>query len=340
MAEQVSMDDVVRRVMDNIVDVIEEQERLNQVKQILNMCLSEFQFFTEETALSNEIDRSVEYLNAYLLQMKLDGCTDGSINNYKCNLKNMMTYINKNVTEITYQDLKGYLAYGKLVRKWKDRTYNSKLISIRSFFSFLYTEDLLPENPAKKLKETKVEYKIGATLQPEQREMVRCACENEFELALCDMLYVTGVRVSELCGMDISDVDFQRKTAIVYGKGRKERQVYLNGQVALHLWRYLDGRNDDNPALFVSPNRPKSRISGQTVRNILQCIKARDAELEGVKVTPHVFRRTVGTDMINKGAPAKIVKEALGHVKIDTTLKCYAAISRETVQQAHARFVG
>lgn len=71
MAEQVSMDDVVRRVMDNIVDVIEEQERLNQVKQILNMCLSEFQFFTEETALSNEIDRSVEYLNAYLLQMNV-----------------------------------------------------------------------------------------------------------------------------------------------------------------------------------------------------------------------------------------------------------------------------
>ena len=83
MAEQVSMDDVVRRVMDNIVDVIEEQERLNQVKQILNMCLSEFQFFTEETALSNEIDRSVEYLNAYLLQMKLDGCTDGSITRFK-----------------------------------------------------------------------------------------------------------------------------------------------------------------------------------------------------------------------------------------------------------------
>lgn len=58
------------------------------------------------------------------------------------------------------------------------------------------------------------------------------------------------------------------------------------------------------------------------------------------KVTPHVFRRTVGTDMINKGAPAEIVKEVLGHVKIDTTLKCYAAISKDTVRQAHARFVG
>jgi len=340
MEEQVSMDDVVRRVMDNIVDIIEEQERLNQVKQILNMCLSGFQFFTEETALSNEIDMSLEYLNAYLLQMKLDGCTDGSINNYKCNLKNMMAHINKNVREITYQDLKGYLAYGKLVRKWKDRTYNSKLISIRSFFSFLYTEDLLPNNPAKKLKETRVEYKIGSTLQPEQREMVRCACENEFELALCDMLYVTGIRVSELCGMDIADVDFHRKTAVVYGKGRKERQVCLNGQVALHLWRYLDSRNDDNPALFVSPHRPQSRIGDQTVRNILNQIKERDADLDGVRITPHVFRRTVGTDMINKGAPIEMVKEVLGHEKVDTTLKCYAKISKETVRQAHARYVG
>lgn len=240
MAEQVSMDDVVRRVMDNIVDIIEEQERLNQVKQILNMCLSGFQFFTEETALSNEIDMSVEYLNAYLLQMKLDGCTDGSINNYKCNLKNMMAHINKNVKEITYQDLKGYLAYGKLVRKWKDRTYNSKLISIRSFFSFLYTEDLLP----------------------------------------------------------------------------------------------------NNPALFVSPHRPQSRIGDQTVRNILNQIKERDADLEGVRITPHVFRRTVGTDMINKGAPIEMVKEVLGHEKVDTTLKCYAKISKETVRQAHARYVG
>lgn len=340
MAEQVSMDDVVRRVMDNIVDVIEEQERLNEVKQILNMCLSGFQFFTEETALSNEIDRSVEYLNAYLFQMKLDGCTDGSINNYKYNLKNMLAHINKNVTEITYQDLKGYLGYGKVVRKWRDRTYNSKLISIRSFFSFLYTEDLLPNNPAKKLKETRVEYRIGSTLQPEQREMVRCACENEFELALCDMLYVTGIRVSELCGMDITDVDFHRKTAVVYGKGRKERQVCLNGQVALHLWRYIDSRNDDNPALFVSPHRPQSRIGDKTVRNILNQIKERDADLDGVRITPHVFRRTVGTDMINKGAPIEMVKEVLGHEKVDTTLKCYAKISKETVRQAHARYVG
>ena len=340
MAEQVNIDTVIMQVMNNMVDVFEEQERLNDVKQILYMCLSKFQILEEETALSVDVDRTWDYLGQYLLQMQLDGCTKGSIQTYKNNIKNMLEHVNKNITEITYQDLKGYMAYGKLVRKWKDRTYNSKLISIRSFFSFLYAEDMLPDNPAKKLKETKVEYRIGPTLQPEQREMVRCACEDELELALCDMLYVTGVRVSELCGMNRSDVDFNRKTAIVYGKGRKERQVCLNGQVALHLWRYLQNRKDDNPALFVSNRKPYNRIGDQTVRNILKRIKARDMELDGVKVTPHVFRRTVGTDMINRGAPVEMVKEVLGHEKVDTTLKCYASISKETVRQAHARFVG
>lgn len=339
MAEQVNIDSVIMQVMDNVITIVEEQERLNDVKQILYMCLSKFQIFEEETALSVDVDKTWEYLNEYLLQMKLDGCTNGSIQGYKNNIRNMLEYVNKNIKEIKYQDLKGYMAYGKLIRKWKDRTYNSKLISIRSFFSYLYTEDRLTDNPAKKLKETRVEYRIGPTLQPEQREMVRCACEDELELALCDMLYVTGVRVSELCSMDRSDVDFNRKTAVVYGKGRKERQVCLNGQVALHLWRYLQSRTDDNPALFVSSSR-HVRLCTQSVRKILKCIKDRDAELDDVKVTPHVFRRTVGTDMINKGAPAEMVKEVLGHVKIDTTLKCYAAISKETVRQAHARYVG
>lgn len=339
MGEKVNIDTVIMQVMDNIITVVDEQARINDVKQILYMCLSKFRFFEEETALSVDVDRTWDFLGQYLLQMKLEGCTNGSIQNYRGNIKNMLDYINKNITEITYQDIKGYMAYGKLVRKWKDRTYNSKLISIRTFFSFLYAEDMLPENPAKKLKETRVEYRIGPTLQPEQREMVRCACKDELELALCDMLYVTGVRVSELCGMDRSDVDFNRKTAVVFGKGRKERQVCLNGQVALHLWRYLQGRTDNEPALFVSASK-HARMRTQSVRNILKRIKNRDAELEAVKVTPHVFRRTVGTDMINKGAPAEIVKEVLGHVQIDTTLKCYAAISTETVRQAHARFVG
>ena len=123
---------------------------------------------------------------------------------------------------------------------------------------------MLPNNPAKKLKETKVERRIGPTLKPEQREEVRCACTNELELALCDLLYTSGIRISELCQLDKKDIDFTNMKAIVYGKGRKEREVYFNGQAKVHLERYLASRDDDSQALFVSPRKPHRRISEQT----------------------------------------------------------------------------
>lgn len=339
MAEQVRLDSVITSIMCDLVGVIDEQKRLEDAKMILYMNLHDLQIFKEETALSVDVDRTEEYLKDYLLQMKLDGCTQGSIDNYRCNLRTALDYINKNILDIAYQDLRGYLAYGKLVREWKDRTYNSKLICLRSFFGWLYEEDMLPNNPAKKLKETKVERKIGPTLKPEQREEVRCACESELELALCDMLYTSGARVSELVALNRKDIDFYNMKAIVYGKGRREREVYFTGQAKVHLERYLEARKDENEALFVNPNKTSVRITDQVVRNILKKIKSRDADLESVVLTPHVFRRSVGTDMINKGAPLELVAEKLGHVQLDTTKQCYAAIAKATVQQAHVRYV-
>ena len=316
-------------------------EKIHDTKLLIYMYLGNYKLIKEEsrTGLSTKIDCTEEYLRQYLIQMKLDGCTDASIANYKNNLQNMLAYINKNIIEISYSDLKGYLAYGKLFRKWKDRTYNSKLICMRSFFGWLYEEDMLLDNPAKKLKETKVERRIGPTLKAEQREEVRCACKNEMELALCDLLYSSGIRVSELCRLNINDVDFSDMKAIVYGKGRKEREVYFNGQAKVHLERYLKNRTDNNLALFVTNHRPHNRISSSTVRNILKRIKNRDNDLAAVKLTPHIFRRTVGTDMINKGAPLELVAEKLGHVQLDTTKQCYAAIAKATVQEAHRKYV-
>lgn len=340
MAEQLNIDQVIRDLVDGLSTVIEEQKRLEDAKMVLYMHMHDLQIFKEETALSTEIDCTDEYFRQYLLQMRLTGCTDGSIGNYKNNLRNMLDYVNKSIMDITYVDLRNYLAYGKLVRQWQDRTYNSKLICIRSFFGWLYEEDMLPSNPAKKLKETKVERRMGPTLKPEQREEVRCACGNEMELAICDLLYTSGVRVSELCGLNIADIDFYELKAIVYGKGRKEREIYFNGQAKVHLQRYLESRDDDNPALFVSARAPHNRMADGAIRNVLKRIKTRDKDLANVTLTPHVFRRTVGTDMINKGAPLELVAEKLGHVQLDTTKQCYASIARATVQQAHNKYVG
>ena len=340
MGNKVNIDQITQDIILSLEDAgIVGPENLQQAKLVLDMHLSKYDITAEETALSTELDQTPVYLERFLLDMRLRGCTEKSIKSYQGDLKNFLAYVDKPVPDIAYQDIQRYLAYGKLQRKWGDRTYNTKLIQIRSFFKYLYEEDLIRDNPGKKLHEAKVERRIGPTVNAYQREEIKCACASEREQALCEMLYSTGARISELCALNIADIDFTNMSAIVYGKGRKEREIYFNAPTRLHLERYLQSRTDDNPALFVSSRKPFGRLHPSGARAILKQIQARDKEIAGIKLTPHVFRRSVGTDMINRGAPLEVVAEKLGHVQLDTTKQCYAAISRETVRQAHNRFV-
>ena len=340
MTKQVSIDDLIRNILDNVVTMLEESFTISDLKQILYMTLSKYEIYKEETSLSVDVDCTTRYVSNYLVNMKLNGCTDKSVAAYHNDIKNMLSYINKNIKDITYNDLRSWLGHGKLVKKWKDRTYNTKLVEMRGLFTWLYEEDLIDDNPAKKLKETKVERKIGLTLLPEEREEIRCQCKTEKELALCDMLYSTGARISELCSLDIEDIDFNRKTAVVYGKGRKEREIYFSSQAKVHLIKYLKERTDNNSALFVSSRKPYNRMTPESARSLLIKIKSRSERTKDIRLTPHVFRRTVGTEMINKGAPLEIVAEKLGHVKLDTTRNCYSVIAKSTVKSAHERYVG
>ena len=277
-------------------------EDLNKTKLIFDMVLSQYQLsYEEETAISTELDQNEYFLEQFILDMKLRGCTDSSIKTYRCDLKNFLTFVDMPISYIKYANIQRYLANGKLNRKWKDRTYNAKLIEIRSFFAYLYEEDFISSNPGKKLHETKVEYKIGLTINAYQREEIKCSCKNDKEIALIEMLYSSGIRVNELCGLNISDLDFQNKSAIVYGKGRKEREIYFNDPAKFYLERYLKTRSDDNPALFVACRKPYNRLTTGSIRNMLKAIKSRDIEIRDIKLTPHVYRRSVGTDMINKG---------------------------------------
>lgn len=336
----------IKTIIDEILvsfesETIIESNNLIVAKLILELHLTKYKLLYEtETALSTELDKNEYYVQQFLLNMKLRGCTDGSIKSYFCEIRGLLTYIDKNIQCITYQDLQRYLANGKINKKWKDRTYNVKLIIIRTFFAFLYEEDFINTNPGKKLHETKVEHKIGTTINAYQREGLKCACKDEREQSLCEMLYSTGARISELCNLNIEDVDFQNMSAIIYGKGRKEREIYFNAPTKYHLEKYLESRTDDNPALFISTRKPYNRMSPESARIALKKIKQRNSDTANIKLTPHVFRRTVGTDMINKGAPLELVAEKLGHTKLDTTRQCYAIISRATVQNANNRYIG
>ena len=136
--------------------------------------------------------------------------------------------------------------------------------------------------------------------------------------------------------LDIADIDFENRECIVFGKGDKERKVYFDARTKIHLKNYLDSRDDDNPALFVTLHLPFDRlqISGVEIR-----MRELGRRLDIAKVHPHKFRRTLATMAIDKGMPIEQVQQLLGHTKIDTTMQ-YAMVSQNNVKISCRKYLG
>lgn len=164
---------------------------------------------------------------------------------------------------------------------------------------------------------------------------MREGCHNLRDRALLEFLYSTGVRVSELVSLNVSDIEMGKQELIVYGKGSKERKTYLTDSAKFYLRRYLaERRASDNEPLFVTLDAPHDRLSVAGVQFMLRKLGIRS----GVKkVHPHRFRRTIATDLLSRGMPIEQVKVFLGHEKLDTTL-IYCTVKDENVKASHRKF--
>ena len=145
---------------------------------------------------------------------------------------------------------------------------------------------------------------VKDTISDEKVEILRDNCNNLRDRAMIDFLLSTGIRVGELVRLNIDDIDFSERECVVYGKGDKERKVYFDAKTKIHLINYIKSRNDDNCALFVSLNKPHSRLTESGVELRLREMGKR---LGVEKVHPHKFRRTMATRAIEKGMPIEQV---------------------------------
>ena len=150
------------------------------------------------------------------------------------------------------------------------------------------------------------------------------------------MLASTGMRIGELVLLNRSDINFEERECVVFGKGSKERMVYFDARTKIHLQNYLESRTDNNKALFVSLKAPHTRI---TIGGIESRLRNMGKMLNIQKVHPHKFRRTMATMAIDKGMPIEQLQKLLGHQKIDTTLQ-YAMVKQSNVKLAHRKYIG
>jgi integrase/recombinase XerD len=187
----------------------------------------------------------------------------------------------------------------------------------------------------RRIHKIKTKQQVKETISDEAIERLRDNCSCSRDLAMIDLLYSTGIRVGELVNLNISDVDFESRECVVFGKGDKERRVYFDAKAKLHLQAYLDSRTDSNPALFVTLDAPHTRlkISGVEIR-----LRNLGKLLNMHRVHPHKFRRTMATRAIDKGMPIEQVQKILGHSQIDTTMQ-YAIVNQTNVKTSHQKYI-
>ena len=151
---------------------------LKDVQLVMYMNLADYSFLRNEnqTAVSENSDRMHELIRLWQQDLLLRGLTTATIRQYSHELKQLIIYVGLSPLEMQEYHVKNYLAFGKVVRKWKDKTYNSKIRSLKSFFAWAYENKEMRENPLKSIKTTKEEYRMQPILTAEQREIMRCAC--------------------------------------------------------------------------------------------------------------------------------------------------------------------
>ena len=312
------------------------QEQYEKLKDALRISLLNYDL-TERCTDIMDIDKSyIHYLQLFLIRKKTEGKSERTLKLYYMHLTKLLQYMNKPLTEISEDDLFIYLASYKKVRAVSNTYLDNMRLVFSSFFGWLDAKGYISKNPTLGLEPIKVEKKIKKPFSDEELERLRRTCTQERDLALIEFLYSTGVRASELVALNRQDIDFYEKNVIVYGKGSKEREVYIKATSCMNFKNYLDNRDDNNEALFVSTRNPHERLSVAGIERILKKL----GDSAGVeKVHPHRFRRTMATNVLKKGAQLEEVKELLGHTKLDTTM-IYCTISKENVKHTHQRLMG
>lgn len=330
---------MIERILKNVVNAMVPHltpEQLETLNNVLYINFHDVEVQEQQTELvTRGIDGDEAKIRMFVASKKAVNRQNNTLQQYTREIRNMLAFLGKRLEDITGMDLRYYYGVMREQRGIKMSTMQTRLHYLSSFWDFLTAEELVHNNPVKKVGLLKLEKTIKKPFSAEEMEALRTGCNTLRDRALVEFLYSTGVRVSELAALNVSDIEMGKQELIVYGKGSKERKTYLTDSAKFYLKRYLDERKARNQEpLFITLDYPHNRLTVAGVQHMLRQLGQRS----GVdNVHPHRFRRTIATDLLNRGMPIEQVKEFLGHEKLDTTM-IYCTVKTESVQAFHRKY--
>lgn len=320
---------------EKLVSILNEMSECLSIPQMRRLQEVLLKHLSDNT-MSKEEASNNQYLQMFLEAKRIEGCSERTLQYYRITVEKMLNCISDPIRKISTEDIRTYLSDYQKNNNCSKVTVDNVRRNISSFFSWLEEEDYILKSPMRRIHKIKTKQPVKEIITDEAIEKLRDGCTCTRDIAMIDLLYSTGMRVGELVKLNISDINFEERECIVFGKGDKERQVYFDAKAKLHLQAYINEREDNNPALFVTLDSPHDRlkISGVEIR-----LRRLGKELSLNRIHPHKFRRTMATRAIDKGMPIEQVQKILGHSQIDTTMQ-YAIVNQNNVKTSHQKFIG
>ncbi|MBU3098721.1 tyrosine-type recombinase/integrase [Clostridium sp. DSM 17811] len=327
MYESNSKNEVIVKIVGKLSLEFEQLDHAGQLKvrSILEEVLYKYDVTAQCTAITTNNDTE-EKLQIYLVCKKLDGLATKTLKSYERNLITFSSMLRKPLASIDSMDLRMFLS--QRCAKLKPNSTNQQIYTLKSFFGFLSDEGYIPSDPSKKLKLTKEPVELRQPLTPEEMEIFRESAISDREKALVEFIYSSGCRLGDAVTINVSNINWLERTAVVVGKGSKQRVIYFSIKAKILMQKYLVSRKGEGDALFLTSKFPFNRLGDRSIEREIKNI----AKRSGLKVNifVHKLRHTRASDLSNSGVELSIISKILGHEQISTTM-IYAKVSKENI---------
>ena len=322
-----------------------DEEQLAALKDILFIKFHGLELQDACTALQTDMEaEECRLIDLFCASKIISGRQKSSMEQYVREIKALRAACGKGLIDISSLDIRWYFGMCRSKRGNSMTTVQSKRRYLNSFYGFLVREGVIPRNPIDKIEAMKVEKRIKQAFSTNDLEKLRVSCGTDYRnRALMEFLLGTGLRVSEVCSLNVRDIDFSRLEFMVIGKGNKQRRCYLNETGVFYLIQYLEWRLkkehiskdeiQDRP-LFAASVAPYNRITKRGIEKALTAL----GKTAGVDdVHPHRFRRTYASSLAARGCPLQDLRALMGHSNIETTM-IYCDVKDDSVGMSFRKY--
>ena len=284
-----------------------------------------------------------DIITEYELYLKVEKkYSINTINTYITNISSFSEFVNKNFKNVEEEDIKKYLIHLNK-NNISEKSVANKISSLKSFYKYLIIEKITSKSPLDKIELPKIKKTLPKALSSEEVNiLLNISLNDKFDYrnkAMIELLYATGLRVSELVNLKLNNINFDQEYLKTMGKGSKERIVPIGEYAMYYLKYYIDNyRNDflrDKESEYIFISNQSKKMTRQTFFLLLKKI----AKKEGIKTyfSPHTLRHSFATHLLRYGADLRSIQELLGHSSISTT-QIYTHVEKEKVKEEYKNF--